>query len=784
MSRLPGMKHVSRGCVVVAHGLLALGASGCGGDVAAPSEVVRQERAFPGRTGEVHRADFQVGGGLRALAYERIDGERVFQGDILLPPETPAGGLSAQSVEAQGAVSTRAMTRWPGGGVPFTLDPALPDIGRVAGAMARWEALTPIRFVPRTTQADYVTFRPGTGCSSHVGRIGGQQFVTLAPGCTTGSTLHEVGHVLGLWHEQARTDRDKNVLIHFENIEAGYAHAFETFAQEGAAGRNLGPYGLDSIMHYAPEAFSANDSPTITRLDGSYFTANRTAPTRADACAVKRLHGYGRRSDVNGDGFADLVVGAPDEDVGTGVDQGAVSIVLGSVTGLGAAGLWLHRDVSGVEDTAGLDDHFGAAVAVGDFNGDCFADVAVGVPGDDVNGIVDAGSVHIFLGSAQGVDFSTDKVLHQNSTGVPDSAEAFDAFGATLAVGDFNGDGYDDLAVGVPEEDYGSSALDSGLVTVLFGSASGLTGTGAQSWSQASAHVLEVTETGDRFGSALAAGDFNGDGFDELAVGVPTEDVDTAEDVGAVNVLFGSIDGLTSTGNQLWVPGRDGVPGVASAELRFGAALAAGDFNGDGRSELAIGAPGQTVGFMAKAGAVTVLHGGTAGLHSTGAMAWSQDSAGISDVAEEGDRLGSTLMAEDFDGDGHGDLAIGVASESVEGIAGAGIVHVLHGAPGGLSGAREQRWSQVDSAVDEGAEYQDGFGFRLTAGDYDGNGFVDLAVGVPYEDVGSAADSGAVHVLYSAGGMGLSRAGEQRWSQAPSTQTDSVETGDRFGGGL
>ncbi|RKH92608.1 FG-GAP repeat protein, partial [Corallococcus sp. AB038B] len=126
----------------------------------------------------------------------------------------------------------------------------------------------------------------------------------------------------------------------------------------------------------------------------------------------------------------------------------------------------------------------------------------------------------------------------------------------------------------------------------------------------------------------------------------------------------------------------------------------------------------------------------------------------------------------------------GVASESVGAVVGAGIVHVLHGAPGGLSTAREQRWSQVGSTVEEGAELQDAFGSRLSSGDYDGDGFVDLAVGVPYEDVGSATDSGAVQVLYSAGVTGLSRAGEQLWSQAPSEQTDSVETGDRFGEGL
>ncbi|MCE9669109.1 M12 family metallopeptidase [Myxococcus stipitatus] len=764
---------------------LALGAGGCGG-VEAGSETSFQERAFPGRVGEARRARVRTLSGEREVTYELVDGERVFQGDILLGDED-VGEVREAVVEELAATRTRAKARWPGGVVPYTLDPALPAPQRVLAAMSHWEAHTRLRFVPRTTQADYVTFRSGNGCSSNVGRMGGQQFVTLGSGCTTGNALHEIGHVLGLWHEQARADRDRHVRVHLENVEEGYAYAFDTFVQRGEDGRSAGPYRIDSLMHYASDAFSANGLPTLTLLDGTPFYANREVPTAGDICAVRRLHGFGRHSDLDGDGRAELVIGAPGEDVGTGVDQGAVSIFMGAAGGLGSTGLWLHRDVAGVEDVAADGDRFGAAVAVGDFNGDCLADVAVGVPGDDVNGIVDAGSVHVFPGSFHGVDLAADRVLHQNTPGIPDSAELGDQFGATLAVGDFNGDGYDDLAVGVPFEDYGSSAIDSGLVTVVYGSAAGLTATGARSWSQASAQVLEVTENGDRFGSALAAGDFDGDGFDELAVGVPFEDVGAVPDVGAVNVLRGSIDGLSSAGNQLWSAGGAGVPGSVSEGVRFGSALAAGDFDGDGRSELAIGSPGQTVGVAPRAGAVTVLRGDASGLVSTGAVAWSQDSAGISDVAEVGDGFGSALVVEDFDGDGHADLAVGVPSESVGAVVGAGLVHVLYGAPGGLSGAREQVWSQAGSAVDDGPETLDVFGNCLATGDFDGDGDAELAVGAPYEDLEWVVDSGVVHVLYSAGASGLSRVGEQRVSHAPSGETergDAVETGDVFGLGL
>ena len=89
------------------------------------------------------------------------------------------------------------------------------------------------------TFPDWVTFRPSGGCSSSVGRRGGQQFVNLGGGCTTGNTIHEIGHTVGMWHEQSRQDRDAFVTIQWANIEAGLEHNFDQHISDGD---DVGPY--------------------------------------------------------------------------------------------------------------------------------------------------------------------------------------------------------------------------------------------------------------------------------------------------------------------------------------------------------------------------------------------------------------------------------------------------------------------------------------------------------------------------------------------------------------
>ena len=163
-------------------------------------------------------------------------------------------------------------------------------------------------------------------------------------------------------------------------------------------------------------------------------------------------------TDFNGDWYADLAIGVPDENIGSVADAGAVNILYGGRgAGLSTRNnrVW-SQDEAGVVDQAETEDEMGNRLAVGDFNGDGFYDLAAGVQQEDIGAVNAAGAVHIFYGSATGLTAAGNELLSQNTLGVLDAAEPDDEFGRALAVGDFDRDGYADLAVGVPYEDVGS----------------------------------------------------------------------------------------------------------------------------------------------------------------------------------------------------------------------------------------------------------------------------------------------------------------------------------------
>ncbi len=441
----------------------------------------------------------------------------------------------------------------------------------------------------------------------------------------------------------------------------------------GVAGEDIGAAadaGVVTIVHGDRSGVNPEDSVAISQR-------GRVAGRPEAGDQFGRAFAVG---DIDGDGYSDLVVGAPNEALAGVQSAGGITVLYGSPGGVRKTGTRAFSQAGQVAGEPETGDRFGSALALGDFDGDGRADVAVGVPGEDVGSIPNAGSVNVLYGTRSGLTAAGNRSFAQGD-GVADAAEPEDRFGASLAAGDFDGDGYDDLAVGAPGEDVGGQA-DAGMVTILYGSAGGLGPARSQAFSQSGA-VKGTPEGGDRFGFAVVAGDFDGDGRDDLAVGVPGEDLGLKVDAGSVNVLYGTRGGLRVTDNQSWSQ-KGRVNGVAERGDRFGASLAAGDFDGNGRDDLAIGVPNEDVGSIKNAGSVNVLYGSRGGLVTAGDYSFGQNGA-IRGSAEPHDLLGSSVQAVDLDGDGYDDLVAGAPGEDVGTAIDAGVANVVYGSRAGLS---------------------------------------------------------------------------------------------------
>jgi hypothetical protein len=211
----------------------------------------------------------------------------------------------------------------------------------------------------------------------------------------------------------------------------------------------------------------------------------------------------------------------------------------------------------------------------------------------------------------------------------------------------------------------------------------------------------------------VGAGDFDGDGFDDLMAGVPLENLTGGADAGAVNVIYGTASGLDDPGDQFWNQDSSDINNDAEAADEFAFAVSAGDFDADGFDDAAFGVPGEDVSGAADAGGVSVIYGKSTGLNSSGDDFWHQDSSGIEDTAETGDIFGIAVTAADFGNGPEEDLASGIQLEDVDSIMDAGAASVIYGSPTDLTATGDQFWNQDSTAILDLAEDSDYFGWGL-----------------------------------------------------------------------
>jgi len=371
----------------------------------------------------------------------------------------------------------------------------------------------------------------------------------------------------------------------------------------------------DLVAGYPRSDFSGADSGSLWLLDGGpggIGTVSR--PIGPASVAGAHLGAALATLDFNQDGIDDLAVAVPDAAVGTQSAAGRVLLLPGR-TGAGpqaSGALTIDRATEDVPGDPAGREGFGQALAGGDFDGDGYDDLAIGVTGGDAGAVQGAGSVILVFGIGDDEDgalqtFRIEEVTRETE-GVPGDALRGANFGATLAAGDFDGDFFDDLVIGSPDASVDGRRAAGDLV-VLYGSAAGWDPERAVAIDRDTPLVPGDATARDRFGATLAVGDVDGDGTDDLVVGVPDQAVAALPGAGAVLVFSGGRRGLRPRVVTELAPGMAPVGIPAINRQGFGRTLALGDLNGDGATDIAVGAPGHTVDGVTEAGALVVAWG-------------------------------------------------------------------------------------------------------------------------------------------------------------------------------
>ena len=360
------------------------------------------------------------------------------------------------------------------------------------------------------------------------------------------------------------------------------------------------------------------------------------------------------------------------------------------------------------------------------------------------------GSIYVIPGGSGGLPGAPAAEVDQDNPNVLDGPESTDQWGAQLVTGDFNGDRRADVAIGNPHESVGSVS-NAGAVTILYGQSTspylGLIPNGTNFITQGTGSLGGNVETNDYFGAALTTGDFNGDGFADLAIGSPGEAIGTVGAAGGVWVLYGGSSGLRTDNSSSFTQNTSGIGGTPEKNDHFGSSLAAGDVTGDGRDDLAIDIEGEDVaGTTGAEGCVILLNGS-----ATGVVAPGNPSVCVPQV-NIGGHINSVAIGR-FHGGSNADV-VAYADQVKGGATSSGALVVMRGSSTGISSSNLTVITQNSPSISDNAEANDRFGAAMGVGDVTGDGIDDLAVGVPGEDTGGGSGEGAVQVLIG-GSSGL-----------------------------
>ncbi len=443
----------------------------------------------------------------------------------------------------------------------------------------------------------------------------------------------------------------------------------------------------------------------------------------------------GSAGDVNGDGYADVIVGAPLYDAGL-ADEGAAFVFLGSATGIADGGVagaaaQLESDQAGAQ--------MGRAVAgAGDVNGDGYGDVIVSAVNYDAGQGVGEGAAFVFLGSATGIaDGNPSTAAAQLESDQANARLGFSVAGA----GDVNGDGYADVIVGANLYDAGQT--DEGAAFVFHGSATGIAdGNPATAVTQLESN--QAIGTVPQFGGSVAgAGDVNGDGYADVIVGASFYDAGSADE-GAAFVFHGSATGIADGNPATAVTQLESNQAIGTVPQFGGSVAGAGDVNGDGYADVIVGALSYDA-TLPDSGAAFVFHGSATGIANGNPTTAETQLESVQGSAQFGR---SVSGAGDVNGDGYADVIVSAPLYDA-GSTDEGAAFVFHGSATGIAdgnpatAAAQLESNQASAAAD----------FSAGVGDVNGDGYADVMMSASSYDAPSA-DEGAAF-LYLGGAAGI-----------------------------